>query len=97
MVIRLFPRAGYNLTHRVFRDGIALSVILTLLYKQAKNEVKNTVKAYLSKDAHGEYVIPQINGGIAYNETKSALPIRFRMAYTIKNPPIIIFFNCVDL
>lgn len=28
--------------------------------KQAKNEVKNTVKAYLSKDAHGEYVIPQI-------------------------------------
>ena len=25
--------------------------------KQAKNEVKNTVKAYLSKDAHGEYVI----------------------------------------
>ena len=28
--------------------------------KQAKNEVKNTVKAYLSKDAHGEYAIPQI-------------------------------------
>lgn len=28
--------------------------------KQVKNEVKNTVKAYLSKDAHGEYVIPQI-------------------------------------
>lgn len=28
--------------------------------KQAKNEVKNTVKAYLSKDEHGEYVIPQI-------------------------------------
>jgi len=28
--------------------------------KQAKNEVKYTVKAYLSKDAHGEYVIPQI-------------------------------------
>lgn len=29
-------------------------------YKTGKNEVKNTVKAYLSKDAHGEYVIPQI-------------------------------------
>ena len=28
--------------------------------KQAKNEVKNTVKAYLSKDVHGQYVIPQI-------------------------------------
>ena len=28
--------------------------------KQAKNEVKNTVKAYLSKDAHGDYAIPQI-------------------------------------
>ncbi len=28
--------------------------------KQAKNEVENTVKAYLSKNEHGEYVIPQI-------------------------------------
>ena len=28
--------------------------------KTAKEEVKNTVKAYLLKDDHGQYVIPQI-------------------------------------
>lgn len=27
--------------------------------KQAKNEIKNTVKAYLKKDQYGEYVIPE--------------------------------------
>jgi hypothetical protein len=28
--------------------------------KQAKEEIKNTVRAYLKKDAYGEYVIPEI-------------------------------------
>ncbi|MBQ6393365.1 MAG: AAA family ATPase, partial [Eubacterium sp.] len=28
--------------------------------KRAKEEIKNTVKAYLQKDVHGEYVIPEV-------------------------------------
>ena len=30
--------------------------------KQAKEEIKHTVQAYLSKDAFGEYKIPAVTG-----------------------------------
>ena len=43
---------GYHNENR--SGGIGMNI------KTAKEEVKNTVKAYLLKDDHGQYVIPQI-------------------------------------